>query len=77
MNSTSDDSIYYFESQAVGHARTLPLHEARRFLLGMLAATSGQELESTRRAFTNLCIADDQLELIAGGQMKLNLGGRE
>jgi hypothetical protein len=74
---TPDDSIHYFEAQAVGHARTLPMHEARRFLLGMLAVTSGQELEGTRRAFTNLCIADDQLELIAGGQLRLNLGGRE
>lgn len=71
MTTSSDDSIHYFETQAVGLARTLPLSDARRFLLGMLAATSGQELESTRRAFTNLCIADDQLELISGGNFTL------
>ena len=47
-----------------------------RWQYNMLAATSGQELECTRRAFTNLCIADDQLELIAGGQLKLDFTAR-
>lgn len=67
--------IDYFETRAVEFARTLPMRDARRFLCGMLAATGHEDFARTREAFTTLCIADDQLELIASGQLKLKLGG--
>ena len=67
------DAVSFFEAEAVKHALTLPLPDARRFLLGMLQIADAEALPQTRVAFTNLTIADDQLELIAHGQMKLDL----
>lgn len=62
--SKPDSSIQYFEKEAVRHALTLPVDQAKQFLLGMLAATSGQEFEATRRAYTNFVIGVEQLQLI-------------
>lgn len=68
------ESIAYFEATAVHFARTmLPVADARRFLYGMLAAGRGEDLEHTRQAYSDFCVADDQLELIS----KPSKGGRD
>lgn len=67
----------FFQSEAVRHARTLPLAEARRFLSGMISIAEQGSLDKARIAFTNLCIADDQLELIAHPQRLLDLNGKD
>jgi hypothetical protein len=63
-----DDAVEFFEAEAIRHARTLPIAEARRFLAGLLAVAEPDALPASRIAFTNLCVSDDQLELIARGK---------
>ncbi len=70
------DPIEFYRQQLVAHARTLPMHEAVIFLRGALAVSGVRaDMVDVQRAVSALIVADDQLELIAGAQGKLNLHG--
>lgn len=54
--------------------RRLPLNEARPFLAGLLTLMGEQaDVEPLREIYRSLDTADAQLELIASGQLKLDL----
>jgi hypothetical protein len=60
--------------EIVRHARGLPLADAIRLLTGfVLLAGDIQEVHALRAALIPLQASDAQLELIASGQLKLNL----
>lgn len=71
------DASDFFEAQVVLHARTLSVPEARRFLRGLLESIEGDAFANIRLAYTNLCIADDQFELIAHPQGRLPFNGKD
>ncbi|HSI11738.1 MAG TPA: hypothetical protein VK961_06820 [Chthoniobacter sp.] len=71
------DAAKYFEAQAVAYARTLPLADSRRFLLGLLESVDDNAFPAIRGAYQNLSLADDQLELISHPQGRLDLNGKE
>lgn len=69
------DDIAYFRALVAATARTLPLNDAVRFLHGaLLVAGEGEEVGELRQAYIALHSSDSQLELLAGRQLKLNLG---
>jgi len=54
----------------------MPLAEAHRYLAGLLEIVGVDPVgDSLREVFRHLAVADDRLELIASGQLKLNLDG--
>lgn len=69
------EAILFYRSALVAHARSMPVTQAIDFLRGALAVSNSPAMEDVRRAFTSLRIGDDQLELLAGEQMKLSLEG--
>jgi hypothetical protein len=68
------DAIHVFVCGVADYARSLPLRSAVPFLRGaLLLAGDREEVEPLRRVYTPLAHADDQLELIAGAQLRLPL----
>ncbi len=69
------EDIAFFRATAAATARTLPLPDALRFLRGaLLVASEHDAMSEIRVAYVQLHSSDSQLELIASGQLKLNLG---
>lgn len=63
--------VDFYIAHLVAHARSLPLSDAVPFLAGALElAGERAEMEDVKRAHRALIVADDQLELIAGGPGK-------
>ncbi len=63
-----------FVSESLRHARTLPHGEMMRFLRGMCFATSEvEDYQEVRNLYSRLNECDEQLELIASGQLRLPL----
>ncbi len=74
MNESED--IAFYRATTAATARTLPLADALRFLHGaLIVAGECPQMEEVRRVYIGLQASDAQLELIASGQLKLNLGG--
>lgn len=72
------ETIAFYRATLVATARTLPLADAVVFLRGALfVADDHHEMTEVRSAYVNLQQADAQLELIAGPQSTLNLGGAQ
>jgi len=68
----------FFLTEAVRHARTLPHPEMMTFLRGMSFATEDDpDFDAVRSICRNMAQCEDQLELIASGQLKLDLADRE
>lgn len=66
------DAREYFLTEAVTHARTLPLKDAVEFLRGLLqCCNETPATEQVRTVFLHLSESDRQLELIQSGQMKM------
>lgn len=64
----------YFIRESVRHARSLAIPEAITYLRGMLFMTvDDTALQPVRATLNSLTRCDQQLELIASGQMKLPL----
>jgi hypothetical protein len=63
-----------FIRHSVAYARSLSLCESVEYLRGMLSLCGDSEVtHSVRETFVQLSHCDAQMELIATGQMKLNL----
>ena len=76
MSESEDIDFYRATATAAATARSLPLADAIRFLRGaLLVAGESPEMTDVRNAYIGLQANDAQLELIASGQLKLNLGG--
>ncbi len=71
------EAIAFFVRQAGELARSeMSLRTARPFLRGaLLLAGEHDAVEALRTAYEALCVGDQQLELIAGGQLRLPLDG--
>lgn len=68
----------FYRETVVALARTMPLAEAVKFLRGALIVAGEHEaMTDVRKAYVSLAHGDQQLELIASGQLKLNLGGAQ
>jgi hypothetical protein len=62
-------------AESIRHARTLPYPAMMTFLRGMsFAVPENGEFDCVRSIYARLHACDEQLELIASGQMKLPLG---
>lgn len=69
------EAIARFVREIAEHARALPMRDAVVFLQGCLALAGDAEvMAEVRRSYMLLRQGDEQLELIADGQLKLNLG---
>lgn len=67
-------AIAFFISEAISHARSLPLAQAVEFLRGLLQSCSDSEVtEAIRKVFISLSESDKQLDLIQAQQLKLRL----
>lgn len=74
MNPLSPEE--FFVAHVAAEVRAMPITEARTFLRGLLALVGPDtNVEPLREVYRHIDSADDQLELIASGQLKLNLGG--
>jgi hypothetical protein len=72
------DAREFFLTEAVAHARTLPLKDSIEFLRGLLQwANESPATESVRSVFIHLSESDRQLELIQTGQLKLDFKTKE
>lgn len=68
------DSEAFFVAEAVRHARTLQYPEMMKFLRGMnFAIDAKPDYDAFHKVYQTLNRCDEQLELIASGQMKLPL----
>lgn len=64
----------FFITESVRFARSLPYVECLRYLRGLLRTCGdAEELAQIRSLVVTLTTTDAQLELIAGGQLTLNL----
>jgi len=71
---TSDDAIAYYVECITATARQMPLADARQFLRGaLLVGGEHDAVAPLRQAYRRLHEAEEQLELIAAGQLRLNL----
>ncbi len=67
--------VEFFLATTAAEVRTMPVSEARAYLSGLLALLPTDLLivEPLRAIYRHIDLADDQLDLIATGQLKLNL----
>lgn len=67
---TEAEAIAFFCGRVAADARSMSLAEARPFLRGLLSLTEGaEEVEPVRIVYRELCVVDEQLELIASGRL--------
>jgi hypothetical protein len=67
-------SSEFYVSTAINLARKMPMGEGILFLKGMLEVADGSPVAPTvRKAYNALFDCDHQLDLIASGQLKLEL----
>lgn len=72
---SEEDAIQFVLAHLAFSARSMPSAQAANLLRGALClAGDRSEVDPLRTAYISLCRADDQLELIAASQLKLNLG---
>jgi hypothetical protein len=70
-----DDPVEFFLTEAIAHARTLPMAKSVVFLRGLLQSCGDDKVaDQIRRIYIPLSESDRQLELIATKQLKLKLG---
>lgn len=63
-----------FIRQSIAFARTLPFGDAVTYLRGMLSLCGDHDMTpAVRDTFVRLSHCDEQLELLASGQLKLSL----
>jgi hypothetical protein len=68
----------FFLTESVRHARSLPHPEMMAYLGGLSQATDQDpDFEGVRSIYRNMTRCEDQLELIASGQLRLDLADRE
>ena len=70
-----NENTGYFICECVAYARTLPISRSVDFLRGLLlvADPRATDLNQVRSALNKMTECDQQLELIASGQIKLAL----
>lgn len=69
-----EEAIAFFRKLTIATARSLPMSESVDFLRGALAVAGDHEaVAELRAAYLQLRNIDAQLDLIAGGQLKLPL----
>lgn len=74
---TEAENIAFFEATTAAVVRALPMADALRFLHGALVVCGDHAaVANLRRAYIGLHESAAQLELIAGPQRLLNLGGQ-
>lgn len=71
---SNPEAVARYVQLAAAFARTLPVADAVVFLTGAVEAGQGNAaVETLRGTLRDLSSADDQLELIAGPQLRLKL----
>ena len=68
------NEVEFFVSRSVSHAKAMTMPDGITFLRGMLLISKGTSAEAPARAAYNAVTeCDQQLELIAAGQLKFAL----
>lgn len=68
------EAAKYFLSESINLARTLPHQDCLRYLVGLLeVGGEAESLQALRHLVISMNENDQQLELIASGQMKFTL----
>lgn len=80
LNDSEQADVEFLARECVAAGRRRPIGDFRRMLHGLLILADGvdlQPIEDVRHVYSRICDIDAQLELIATGQLRLPLDGKE